>query len=43
MAHLLSELLIFRTARWNPWMVSILTVSSATLGWMAVQWEFYVR
>ncbi|PPQ67517.1 hypothetical protein CVT25_006058, partial [Psilocybe cyanescens] len=41
--HFSSELLIFRTARINPGVISPVIVSTTSLVWMFTQYDFYVR
>ncbi|KAF9790901.1 Erg28-like protein [Thelephora terrestris] len=42
-AHFGSELLIFRTASFGPGALSPVIVSSVSLTWMIMQYDFYVR
>ncbi|TFK27208.1 Erg28-like protein [Coprinopsis marcescibilis] len=41
--HFSSELLIFRTAGINPGLLSPVVVSTSSLVWMFLQYEYYVR
>ncbi|EAU85485.1 hypothetical protein CC1G_06386 [Coprinopsis cinerea okayama7 len=41
--HFSSELLIFRTASINPGVISPVIVSTTSLAWMFLQYDFYVR
>jgi Erg28 like protein len=42
-AHFLSEWLIFKTTTWGAGLVGPIFVSSGTLVWMYMQWDFYVN
>ncbi|SZF01345.1 unnamed protein product [Blumeria hordei] len=41
--HFVSEWLIFRTTRWGTGLAGPVLVSTGTLIWMLLQWDFYIN
>jgi Erg28 like protein len=42
-AHFMSEWLMFRSTRWGRGLVGPVLVSTASLVWMYLQWDYYVH
>ena len=42
-AHFMSEWWIFRTARWGAGLAGPVAVSTSSLIWMWLQWDYYVK